>query len=159
MDCRRDRLSSRLEPGLGIRVTVRTRARARVASRVRLALRCAGGSDEGSGQRTAGLAVCCSQHALAALGPASLMQARCHGGPSNGCRCCRRFLNELAPNFGIIGAPLLRPEPAMAAEAAELYAANVPPGSTVVGTHIRLTMLPETRVPPLFAHYGVLQST
>ena len=50
----------------------------------------------------------------------------------------RRFLNELAPNFGIIGAPLLRPQPALAAEAAELYAANVPPGSIVVGTHIRL---------------------
>jgi hypothetical protein len=43
----------------------------------------------------------------------------------------------MAPNFGVIGAPLLRPEPALAAEAAELYAANVPPGSLVVGTHIR----------------------
>ena len=41
------------------------------------------------------------------------------------------------PNFGIIGKPLLRPEPGLAAEATELYAANVPPGSIVVGTHIR----------------------
>ncbi len=50
---------------------------------------------------------------------------------------CRRWFSELMPNFGVIGEPLLRPERALAAEAAELYAANVPPGSTVVGTHIR----------------------
>ena len=50
---------------------------------------------------------------------------------------CRRFLGGLAPNFGVMGSPLLRPEPALAAEAAELYRANVPPGSLVVGTHIR----------------------
>ena len=52
----------------------------------------------------------------------------------------RRFFSELAPNFGILGAPLLRPEPGLAAAAAERYAANVPPGSTVVGTHIRFGM-------------------
>ena len=36
-----------------------------------------------------------------------------------------------------MGAPLLHPERALAAEAAELYAAHVPHGSLVVGTHIR----------------------
>ena len=50
---------------------------------------------------------------------------------------CRRFLNELAPNFGILGAPLLPPERDLATEAADLYAANVPSGALVVGTHIR----------------------
>ncbi len=41
------------------------------------------------------------------------------------------------PNFGVLGAPLFRPEQDLAAEAADLYATNVPPGSIVVGTHIR----------------------
>jgi len=53
----------------------------------------------------------------------------------------RRFLNELAPNFGILGAPLFRPEQDLAAEASDLYATNVPPGSVVVGTHIRCMIL------------------
>ena len=49
----------------------------------------------------------------------------------------RRFLNALMPNFGVLGSPLFRPENDLAAEAAALYAANVPPGSVVIGTHIR----------------------
>ena len=52
-------------------------------------------------------------------------------------RLCRQFLGKLRPNFGIIGAPLLRPKPQLAADAAQLFAAKVPPGALVVGVHIR----------------------